>query len=131
MTPHEEAIPLEARLEHLIQGEGSDIFWAPEPATDEQVDAQCELSAALRKYERAFGLENTIQQLNLLRATATMIARKNAAQRRQIEARAAINAAAAEARAAGDEELARGFEAQPTPDYPEKDADERELANVG
>ena len=131
MSPHDDATPMEARLEHLIQGEGADIFWVPEPATDAQVDAQCALSAALRQYERAFGLENTIQQLNLLRATATMIARKNAAQRRQIEARAEINAAAADARAAGDEELARGLEAQPTPDYPEKDADERELANVG
>jgi hypothetical protein len=124
---HEDSIPIEARLEQLILGEGSDLFWVPKPKNNFEMDATLELAKALRSYERAFGLENTIQQLDLLRATARTLFRKNAAQTRMIEARREINAEAAAARAAGNEVLARSIEDRPTPDYPERESDELEL----
>ena len=127
MTPHEDAIPVEIRLSELIHGNGSDLFWLPTPTNDEQVAAEAALSAAVREYERAFGTSNLLQQLDLLAATTRLLGRKNAAQRRILEARSEINAEAAAARKAGREAAAREIEAQPTPDYPELADDMREL----
>lgn len=128
---HQAAIPMETRLADLILGEGSADFWAPQCVTEEQTEATIALATAVREYERVFGLMNTVQQLRLLTATANTIGRKNAAQRRMLEARAAINARAAAARVDGDERRAEEIEAEPTPDYPEKAEDERELGYVG
>lgn len=127
MTPHEDAIPVEIRLSELIHGNGSDLFWLPKPTNDEQVAAEAALNTAVRNYERAFGTSNLLQQLDLLVATARVLDRKNAAQRRILEARSEINADAAAARKAGREAAAREIEAQPTPDYPELADDMREL----
>jgi hypothetical protein len=127
MSPHEAAIPMEIRLEELISGEGSDLFWIPRPTNDEQIAAKIELSRAVRQYERAFGTESTLRQLVLLTQTTQTVSTKNAAMRRIREARAEINAEAAEARAAGDEAGARRIEDRPTPAYPGLDDDKREL----
>lgn len=125
----DDSTPLEVRLEELITGEQADIFWLPVARSDEQLRVQAALSTALVAYERAFGTENTIQQLDLLRVTTRAIARKNAAQRRILDARAQINADAAAAREAGNEDLAVEIESRPTPRYPQLDADLRELCN--
>jgi len=130
MTPHDDAIPLGVRLDELILGKGSDIFWIPKPTNSEQMEATLELAQSLRRYERAFGLESTIQQLTLLRAAAATIGRKNAATRRIHEARREINAEAAAARNAGNEAEAKAIESRPTPDYPQREADEREVGDV-
>jgi len=130
MSPHDDNVPVGVRLDELILGKGSDIFWIPKPTNDEQLDATTELATALRRYERAFGLESTIQQLTLLRAAAVTIGRKNAAMLRLHEARREINAEAAAARKAGNETAAKAIEARPTPDYPERESDEREVGDV-
>ena len=127
MTPHEDAIPVETRLIELISGNGSDLFWLPKAVTDEQIAAESALNAAVREYERAFGTSNLLQQLDLLAAATRLLTKKNAAQRRILDARAEINAAAAAARRAGNEARSREIEARPTPDYPGLADDMREL----
>ena len=127
MSPHEAAIPVEIRLEELISGEGSEIFWIPKPTTDEQFAASGALSQAVRAYEKAFGTESTLRQLALLLETTQTISVKNAAMRRIREARADINAEAAALRQVGEEAAARDLEALPTPEYPELADDMREL----
>jgi hypothetical protein len=130
MSAHEDAIPLDIRLEELICGDGSDLFWIPKATSDEQLRASGALSVALRNYERAFGTENTLNQLRLLLETTRTISVKNAAQRRMRDARSEINAEAAAARDAGDEALARQIESRPTPEYPGLADDMRELGFV-
>jgi hypothetical protein len=127
MSAHEAAIPMDIRLEELISGDGSDLFWIPKPVTDEQFAASGALSQAVRAYEKAFGTESTLRQLALLLETTRTISVKNAAMRRIREARADINAEAARARAEGDEVNARRLEGLPTPEYPELADDMREL----
>lgn len=121
------AMPLNLRLEEFIQGDEADLWWIPVVTNDEQAEATSDLQRSIARYERAFGLENTCQQLKLIIETGQALARKNAAMDRVIAARADINAEAAEARAQGDEEAARLIEGRPTPDYPQKADDEREL----
>lgn len=119
--------PDDITLTEIITGQGADIFWLPECRTPEQREAKATLTLALHRFERAFGLDSTVQQLALFIATTKTIARKNAALRRAKAARADINTEAAAARRRGDEEQAKAIENMPTPHYPEKPSDEEEL----
>lgn len=119
--------PDHVALSELITGQGADVFWLPECRTDEQRTARAALTLALHGYERAYGIDSTLQQLRMFIASAVVLTRKNAAMDRVQAARADINLEAHRARREGKEALAREIEAQPTPDYPGKADDDREL----
>lgn len=119
--------PDDITLSEIITGKGAEVFWLPQCRTSEQHEARANLSLALVRFERVFGLDSTMTQLALWIATTKTIARKNAALRRAKAARSDINLEAAAARRRGDEAGAVEIESRPTPDYPEKASDEQEL----
>lgn len=125
----EACIPTEAQLKIFMTEDWSPetLAFMPRPMNQEQAVAAEMLTAALARYWRAFGVEVTGSRLNSFLLVLRDLAKRMRITRRRLDAREDINARARAAWDRGDTDAMRAIEAEPTPDYPQKAADERWL----
>lgn len=122
----EACIPTEAQLKIFATEDWSPetLAFMPRPMNLEQAVAAEMLTAALARYWRAFGVEVTGSRLNSFLLVLRDLAKRMRITRRRLDARDDINARARAAWERGDTDAMRAIEAEPTPDYPQRAADE-------
>lgn len=125
----EACVPIEAKLRLLLTEdfavEREDF--TPRAMTQEQAVAAELMIAAVARYWKAFGVELTGARITALRNTLWLQAKQTRITARILAARSDINARARLAYELADYDRAHQIEAEPTPDYPERAADERFL----
>jgi hypothetical protein len=118
-----DAMPLDVKLAALITG-GAEDFWLPQPDSDGQFVVVHDLGRAIAAFERAFGDEATVNQLAMCLTVAKLHKKRREIKARILKARDAINVEADAIAEAGNHVVADKCRAQPTPDYPERAADD-------
>lgn len=125
----EACIPTEAQLKIFATEDWSPetLAFTPRVMNQEQAVAAEMLTVALARYWRAFGVEVTGARLNSFILMLRDVAKRMRITRRVLDARGDINARARAAWEKGNTDAVRAIEAEPTPAYPQKAADERWL----
>ena len=125
----EACVPIEAKLRLLLTEDFNVERGDFEPRAMNQAQAVAAemLTAAVARYWNAFGVELTGARITALRNTLWLQAKQTRITARVLAARASINARARLAYELADYDRAHQIEAEPTPDYPERAADERFL----
>jgi len=125
----EACVPIEAKL-RLLLTEDFNVErgdFAPRTMNQEQAVAAELMTAAVARYWKAFGVELTGARITHLRNMLWLQAKQARITGRVLAARSAINARARLAYEVGDHDRAHQIEAEPTPDYEGRAADERFL----
>lgn len=124
---HDSAMPSAALLRALVSEDWSpaDGEFYPRAMNQEQAVAIELLTPALGRFIAAFGVETAGARLNACLTVLRGQARRYRATQRLLEARADINARARERFERADRAGAEAIEAEPTPDYPQRERDQK------
>lgn len=122
----EAVVPIEAQLRILATEDWSPetLAFIPRAMTQQQAVAAEMLTTALASYWRAYGVAVTGARLNSLILVLRDMAKRERIMGRILAAREDINARARACYERGDRAGASAIEAEPTPDYPQRAADE-------